>query len=83
MLRCDHGTENCLLTTAQISFRMFHEDSLAAEKSVVYGASTSNTVCMTITDLLMMLIYCIVSELKVGGLSCEGPKHTGGLTVSE
>ena len=44
VLRCDQGTENCMLTTAQLSFRMFHEDSLAAEKSVIYGASTANTV---------------------------------------
>ena len=29
-----------------------------------------------------MLIYYIVSQLKVGGLSCEGPKHTGGLFQS-
>ena len=44
VLRCDKGTENCMIATAQTSFRMFHEDSLAAEKSVIYGASTSNTV---------------------------------------
>lgn len=49
VLRCDHGTENCLLTTAQIAFRILHEDNLAAEKSVIYGASTSNTVCFRVT----------------------------------
>lgn len=48
VLRCDHGTENCLLTTAQIAFRILHEDNLAAEKSVIYGASTSNTVCFRV-----------------------------------
>lgn len=57
VLRCDHGTENSLITTAQISFRMFHEDTLAAEKSVIYGASTANTVCIRQYRLVIVAIY--------------------------
>ena len=76
------GTENCL-TTAQIYFRMLHEDSLAAEKSVLYGASTSNTVCLDQYYEYTLMSCDKISELKVGGLSCKDPKQAGGLTVSE
>ena len=44
VLRCDYGTENTSLGTAQIAFRMYHTDSLAGEKSFVYGPSKSNIV---------------------------------------
>ena len=53
ILRCDLGTENSLLATAQTSFRMSHDDTLAAEKSIIYGASTHNTVCYAIG-----IMYC-------------------------
>ena len=44
VLRCDYGTENTSLGTAQIAFRMNHTDSMAREKSFVYGPSKSNIV---------------------------------------
>jgi hypothetical protein len=66
---------------------MFDEDSLAAEKSVIYGASTANTVCSHMMLFIIVDLCCFntffVSELKVGGLSCKGTKHTGELIVSE
>lgn len=44
MLRCDYGMENVSLATAQIGFRLHHNDSLAGERSFMYGPSKSNIV---------------------------------------
>ncbi|XP_062517895.1 uncharacterized protein LOC134193120 isoform X2 [Corticium candelabrum] len=37
VLRSDHGTENCHLATAQITFRFYGTDALAADRSFRYG----------------------------------------------
>ena len=44
MLRSDYGTENPSVATAQIAFRMNDQDTLAAEKSFVYGPSPANVI---------------------------------------
>lgn len=44
VLRCDYGTENCLLATTQMALRHGHGDTWAGLKSFKYGKSTSNTV---------------------------------------
>lgn len=44
MVRMDRGTENSQVAQYQIAFRMSHADDLAAEKSVKYGSSPSNSV---------------------------------------
>ena len=42
--RTDGGTENVLLAACQMFLRRNHEDSLAAEKSHMYGTSMANQV---------------------------------------
>ncbi len=42
ILRCDNGTENSLLSGIHPTLRDNHTDSLAGEKSFMYGKSTSN-----------------------------------------
>ena len=37
VLRSDHGTENCHLATAQITFRFYGTDALPANGSFRYG----------------------------------------------
>ena len=44
VLRSDYGTENCRLAAIQIAFRYNHDDSMARERSFLYGPSTSNIV---------------------------------------
>ena len=44
MVRMDRGTENSQVAQYQIAFRMSHANDLAAEKSVKYGSSPSNSV---------------------------------------
>ena len=44
IVRADHGTENALVAEMQIAFRFNHTDSLAGEKSFLYGPSTANIV---------------------------------------
>ena len=46
MLRMDLGTENGLAAAAQIAFRRDGADALAGEKSVRYGTSPANSVCL-------------------------------------
>lgn len=45
IVRMDRGTENSEVARFQIVFRMSHADNLAAEKSIRYGSSPSNSVC--------------------------------------
>ena len=42
--RSDGGTENGLLAACQMFLRRHHQDSLAAEKSHMYGTSMANQV---------------------------------------
>ena len=42
----DKGTEDVLITESQTAFRLRHDDSLAAEKSVRVGLSPANSVNM-------------------------------------
>ena len=44
IVRADHGTENALVAEMQIAFRFNHTDSLAGQKSFIYGPSTANIV---------------------------------------
>lgn len=46
VLRCDYGTENSSLATIQIAFRYHHQNSMAKDKSFIYGPSKSNIVCL-------------------------------------
>ena len=48
MVRGDHGTENCVVATLQIAFRMNDMDAHGGSKSFIYGPSTANTVCSQI-----------------------------------
>ena len=43
-MRCDYGTENCLIGTAHIAFRLDSTDEDTAKKSFLYGTSPANTV---------------------------------------
>ena len=43
-IRSDRGTENCLIKDIQNSFRWFHEDDMAGERSFLMGSSPSNQV---------------------------------------
>ena len=43
-VRMDRGTENVVIEDIQVAFRLDHTDSMAGEKSVIYGASTYNQV---------------------------------------
>jgi hypothetical protein len=42
LVRSDHGTENGQVATAQIAFRLDHQDQFAADKSFIYGTSPCN-----------------------------------------
>ena len=44
VVRCDYGTENTSLAAIQIAFRYHHDDSMAKEKSFLYGPSKHNIV---------------------------------------
>ena len=44
VLRSDYGTENSIIAAIQIAFRYHHDDSLAREKSFLYGPSVHNIV---------------------------------------
>ena len=44
ILRSDYGTENCSLAAVHIAFRYYHDDSLAGQKSFMYGPSKANVV---------------------------------------
>ena len=44
LVRSDHGTENGQVATAQIAFRLDHQDQFAADKSFIYGTSPCNIV---------------------------------------
>ncbi len=44
ILRCDDGTENVGMGSAQIAFRLSHTDALAGEKSFMCGTSKHNIV---------------------------------------
>ena len=44
ILRSDYGTENCNLAAIQIAFRYYDDDSMAKEKSFIYGPSKHNIV---------------------------------------
>ena len=44
----DKGTENVHAGTAQIAFRLGHDDSLAGCKSLIAGSSVHNVVCIII-----------------------------------
>ncbi len=60
MLRCDYGTENCIMATAQIAFRLPHVDQLSGRKSFLYGPSTRN-----IVGTLIMIVVCIQVSLLI------------------
>ena len=51
ILRSDYGTENATLATIHVTFRLQHSDSLAGEKSFMYGSSKSNIVSHSLMDL--------------------------------
>ena len=42
LVRGDRGTENCFVQTMQTLLRRNHADSLAGDKSFIYGQSTAN-----------------------------------------
>lgn len=44
ILRADKGTENVHAGTAQMALRLYHDDSMAASKSFMVGASVHNVV---------------------------------------
>ena len=44
VLRSDYGTENSTLAAVQIALRYDHEDTLARDKSFLYGSSKHNVV---------------------------------------
>lgn len=45
LMRCDYGTENCLVGTAHIAFRLdAGADEDIAKRSFLYGTSPANTV---------------------------------------
>lgn len=46
MLRSDRGTENTLVAELQIALRTGHGDELAGVKSMRFGSSPANLVCM-------------------------------------
>ena len=52
-IRMDRGTENRLIEDIQISFRADHTDSMAGEKSVLYGSSVHNQVSIRQFKLLL------------------------------
>ena len=43
MLRSDHGTENCHLATAQITFRFYGTDALPADRSFFHYGNLLQT----------------------------------------
>lgn len=55
-MRCDYGTENCLLATTQMALRHGHGDTWAGLKSFKYGKSTSNTVRSNDVTALLSVI---------------------------
>ena len=44
LIRCDCGTENTEVAACHMSMRHNHTDQFKGEKSVRFGASTTNTV---------------------------------------
>lgn len=52
ILRMDYGTENGLTGAAQAAFCMNDGDSLAGEKSAMYGTSPANIVSISIMTAL-------------------------------
>lgn len=46
MIRMDRGTENTKIAALQYAFREFDDDEFAGEKSVCYGTSPANIVCI-------------------------------------
>ena len=61
MLRSDYGTENPSVATTQIAFRMNDQDTLAAEKTFVYGPSPANVihfVAVTWSSMLLGVTVC-------------------------
>ena len=89
MLRCDYGTENTSLATVQIAFRIHHSDSLAGERSFMYGPSKSNIVsCNWLVSIMLLRTYIfyrrmlLCRELKPSGPNYGNPKPVGGLTFA-
>ena len=62
MLRSDYGTENPSVATAQIAFRMNDQDTLAAEKSFVYGLSPANMIDFVVVTVVTGSIYVIMRD---------------------
>ena len=58
-MRCDYGTENTRLATVQVAFRLFHDDSLAGERSFLYGPSTGNIVSMHTRAIPLDVYYML------------------------
>ena len=57
MLRCDYGTENSNLAAIHIAFRYYHDDSMAREKSFIYGPSIHNIVRNIIASYMHVYSY--------------------------
>lgn len=69
ILRSDYGTENSILAAIQIALRYEHGDSLAKERSFIYGPSKNNVVCVSFSTNcdMLIIIFFIHSELRAGG----------------
>lgn len=74
IMMADRGTETILVGTCQMAMRHACDDTFSGEKSFRYGSSTTNTVSCNLIIILLNNINSVIillSELKVGGHSCE------------
>lgn len=62
IVRCDRGTENCVLAASQMALRHDHGDRFSGEKAFKYGKSTSNTVSTVryLSAILIESMYCLL-----------------------
>ena len=59
IVRSDCGTENASLAACHMLLRHYHSDSFSKEKSYRYGSSTTNTVCFTIVNADIIMLYAL------------------------